>query len=164
MNCPLKSRVNKKRFTLLFLVFEYTNKKYLKINLNIMIKIKYNKEQIKELKSNSNVKNCTQKHIVFTKKFKIKVIELSKQYISPKEIFKQFWFPEYVIFSRIPSLSVDRWKRNINKKWIIEENKWRKNKEIIDFDKMSLKEQNEYLKTKVLFLEELNNLLKSDYP
>jgi hypothetical protein len=29
---------------------------------------------------------------------------------------------------------------------------------------MSLKEQNEYLKTKILFLEELNNVLKSDYP
>ncbi len=32
MNCPLESRVNKKRFTLLFLIFEYINKKYLIIN------------------------------------------------------------------------------------------------------------------------------------
>jgi len=129
-----------------------------------MTQIKYTEVQKKELKSNLNVKNCTAKHIVFTKEFKIKAVELSKKYISPKEIFKQFWFPEYVIFSRVPSLSIDRWKRNLNKKWIIEKNKWRKKNEIIDFDQMSLKEQNEYLKTKVLFLEELNNVLKSDYP
>ena len=129
-----------------------------------MTQIKYTEVQIKELKSNLNVKNCTTKHIVFTKEFKIKALELSKKYISPKEIFKKFWFPEYVIFSRVPALSIDRWKRNLNKKWIIEENKWRKKNEILDFDQMSLKEQNEYLKTKVLFLEELNNILKSDYP
>jgi len=129
-----------------------------------MTQIKYTEVQIKELKSNLNVKNCTTKHIVFTKEFKIKALELSKKYISPKEIFKKFWFPEYVIFSRVPALSIDRWKRNLNKKWIIEENKWRKKNEILDFDQMSLKEQNEYLKTKVLFLEELNNVLKSDYP
>jgi hypothetical protein len=129
-----------------------------------MTQIKYTEEQIKELKWNLNVKNCTSKHIIFTKEFKIKAVELSKKYFSPKEIFKQFWFPEYVIFSRVPALSIDRWKRNLNKKWIIEENKWRKKNEIIDFDQMSLKEQNEYLKTKVLFLEELNNVLKSDHP
>jgi len=129
-----------------------------------MTQIKYTESQIEELKYNLNVKNCTSKHIVFTKEFKIEALELSKKYISSKEIFKQFWFPEYIIFSRVPELSINRWKRNVNKKWIIEENKWRKKKEIIDFDKMSLKEQNEYLKTKVLFLEELNNVLKSDYP
>ncbi len=95
--------------------------------------IKYTQKQIKELKANINVKNCTEKHIVFEKVFKFKVVKLSKEYIIPKEIFKKFWFPEYVINSRIPSLSVDRWKRNINKKWVIEETKWRKKSELIDF-------------------------------
>ena len=45
-----------------FLVFEYTNKKYLKINLNTMTENKYNNFQIEELKNNINVKNCTKKH------------------------------------------------------------------------------------------------------
>jgi hypothetical protein len=89
MNCPLKSRVNKKN-TLLFLVFEYTNKKYLNFNLHIMTKIKYTKEQIQELKSNSNVKNATSKHVVFTKEFKFKAVKLAKKYISAKEIFSEF--------------------------------------------------------------------------
>ena len=128
-----------------------------------MTKIKYTKEQIQELKSNSNVKNATSKHVVFTKKFKLEAVKLSKKYISAKEIFLQFWFPEYIINSDIPSNSIARWKR-LSKKWLVEEKKWRKKKEIIDFDKMSLKEQNEYLKTKILLLEELNNVLKSDYP
>ena len=41
--------MNKKNI-LLFLVFEYINKKYLKINLNIMTENKYNNSQIEELK------------------------------------------------------------------------------------------------------------------
>ncbi len=49
-----------------------------------MTKIKYNPEQIKELKNNPNVRNCTSKHIVFTKDFKYKAVELAKKYISAK--------------------------------------------------------------------------------
>ena len=129
-----------------------------------MAKIKYNIEKIKELESNKYVKSCTNKNINFTKEFKVKVLELSKEWIFYKEIFKLLWFPEYIYSSRIPKLSLDRWKSNINKKWIIEEDKWRKKKEIIDFDKMSLKEQNEYLKTKLAYLEELNRLMNWNYP
>jgi hypothetical protein len=55
-----------------------------------MIEIKYTKEQIKELKNNPNVKNTTSKHIVFTKDFKLEAVKLAKEYISAKEIFKQF--------------------------------------------------------------------------
>ena len=129
-----------------------------------MAKIKYNNEQIKELGNNKYVKSCTNKNVNFTKKFKVKVLELDKQWMFHREIFKLLWFPEYIFNSRIPKLSLDRWKVNINKKWIIEENKWRKKKEIIDFDKMTLEEQNEYLKTKVAYLEELNKLIDWGYP
>jgi hypothetical protein len=55
-----------------------------------MAKIKYTEEQIKELKINSNVKNVTPKHIIFTKKFKLEAVKLAKEHISSKEIFKQF--------------------------------------------------------------------------
>jgi hypothetical protein len=55
-----------------------------------MTKIKYTKEQIQELKSNSNVKNATSKHVVFTKEFKLQAVKLAKKYISAKEIFSEF--------------------------------------------------------------------------
>jgi len=126
--------------------------------------IKYNKEQIKELKTNPAVKNATSKHIVFTKEFKLQAVKLAEKYISAKEIFNQFWFPEYVINSDIPSSSLARWKR-LAKKWIVEEIKWRpKKEENIDFSKMSLEEQNEYLKTENLYLKELHKQIYWEYP
>jgi len=128
-----------------------------------MTEVKYTNEQIKELKSNQYVKNCTNRHIVFTKEFKFKAIELSKKYISTKEIFKQFWFPEYIINSNIPKNSISRWKRNIKIKWIIEEDKWRKKKSL-DISKMSKDEELEYLRHKVVYLEELKKLMDKNYP
>ena len=126
-----------------------------------MTKSIYNKVQIDELKNNKYVKNVTEKHIVFKKECKIKAIELSKKYISSKEIFKKLWFPEYVINSDIPKSSLSRWKRNINKKWVIEEKKWRPIVEKIDFDNMTLEQENEYLRTKLAFYEEMEKYLKS---
>ena len=121
-----------------------------------MTKNKYSVEQIQELKSNLNVKNATSKHVVFTKKFKLEAVKLSKKYISAKEIFLQFWFPEYIINSDIPKNSLARWKR-LSKKWLVEEKKWRpKKEENLDFSKMNLKEQNEYLRTENLYLKELH--------
>ena len=129
-----------------------------------MTQIKYNDEQIKEIKANSSVKNCTEKHIVFTKKFKLDAVKLAKEYISTKEIFKQFWFPEYIINSDIPSNSLARWKK-LSQKWIVEEKKWRpKNEENLDFSKMSIKEQNEYLRTENLYLKELHKQIYWEYP
>lgn len=78
-----------------------------------MEKIKYIEEQIKELKNNLNVKNCTSKHIVFTKKFKIKAVELANILVWVREIFEQFWFPEYVINLVVPKNVIYRWKRNM---------------------------------------------------
>ena len=129
-----------------------------------MTKIKYNEEQIKELKENSNVKNCTSKHIIFAKEFKYKAVELAKKYISAKEIFKKFWFPEYIIKTDIPSNSIARWKK-LAKKWIVEETKWRpKKEENLDFSKMNLKQQNEYLRTENLYLKELHKQIYWEYP
>jgi hypothetical protein len=41
-----------------------------------MAEIKYNNEQIKELKMNKYIKDCTDKYLTFTDEFKIKVIKL----------------------------------------------------------------------------------------
>ena len=129
-----------------------------------MWEIKYNNEQIKELESNKYIKSCTNKNINFTKECKIKVLELNKKWIFTKEIFQSLWFPEYVINSKIPSKSLDRWKRNIKIKWLIEENKWRKKKEKFDVSKMSKDEYIEYLETENAILKELKKLIDWEYP
>lgn len=129
-----------------------------------MREIKYNNEQIKELESNKYVKSCTNKNINFTKECKLVVLELNQKWLFTKKIFEKLWFPEYVINSKIPSKSLDRWKRNIKRKWLIEENKWRKKKEYFDLTKMSKDEELEYLRAKVAILEELKKLVDWDYP
>lgn len=129
-----------------------------------MSEIKYNNEQINELESNKYVKSCTNKNVNFTKECKLKVLELHKKWLFTKEIFKKLWFPEYIINSKIPSKCLDRWKRNINRKWLIEENKWRKKKEYFDVSKMTKDEELEYLRAKVAILEELKKLVDWDYP
>ena len=125
--------------------------------------IKYTNKQIKELKANPNVKNCTSKSIIFTKDCKLKALELDKKWVFHREIFKQLWFPEYIFNSRIPSLSLDRWKRNVKLKWKIEETKWRKKKEYIDTTKMTKDEYIEYLEAKLALMEELERLSNSGY-
>lgn len=128
-----------------------------------MAEIKYNEKQIKELKTNPYIKNCTSKSIIFTKYCKLKALELDKKWVFYREIFKQLWFPEYIFNSRIPSLSLDRWKRNIKLKWKIEETKWRKKKEYIDTSKMTKDEYIEYLEAKLALMEELKKLNNSGY-
>lgn len=129
-----------------------------------MAEIKYSKEQIEELLKNKYVKSCTSKNVNFTKEFKIKVLELDKKWLFYREIFKLLWFPEYIFNSRIPKLSLDRWKVNINKKWVIEEKKWRKKKEYFDVSKMSKDEYIEYLEAKLALTEELKRLENRNYP
>lgn len=128
-----------------------------------MAQIKYNESQRDELKSNKYVKNCTEKHVVFKKDFKFEAIKLHKIMI-PKEIFKKFWFPEYIINSEIPKNSIARWEKNINEKWVIEENKWRKIKEYFDISKMNKDEYIEYLEAKLALVEELKKIDKWEYP
>lgn len=128
-----------------------------------MWKIKYTKEQITELKWNKYVKNCTEKHIVFTKIFKFEAVKFHKEII-PKEIFKKFWFPDYVINSEIPKNAIARWEKNINDKWQIEDKKWRPIVEKIDFDNMTLEQENEYLRTKLALYEELADYMKTWLP
>ena len=129
-----------------------------------MRKVKHTAEQIKELKHNKYVQNCTSKHIVFTKECKIQVVKLSEKYTPPREIFKILWFPNYVIDSATPNSCIMRWKRNLKTKWTIEESKWQKKKEIFDISKMSKDEELEYLRHKVALFEELNNLTNDSYP
>ncbi len=128
-----------------------------------MATIKFNNSQITELKTNQYVKNCTSKSIIFTKNCKLKVLELDKKWIFYREIFKQLWFPKYIVNSKIPENCIFRWKRNISLKWKIEETKWRKKKEYIDTTKMTKDEYIEYLEAKLALMEELEKLSNSGY-
>lgn len=128
-----------------------------------MWKNKYTRYQIQEIKANKYVNNCTEKHIVFKKIFKLEAVKLHKEMI-PKEIFKKFLFPDYVINSEIPQNALARWERNISNKWQIEEKKWRQAKEKIDFDNMTLAQENEYLRTKLALYEKLADYMKTWLP
>lgn len=129
-----------------------------------MTEVKYTEAQIEELKSNKYVKNVTQKHIVFTIECKNEVLKLSKKWIFSREIFERLWFPNYVINSDIPKSSISRWKKNMKQKWVIEEKKWRPKVEKIDFDNMTLEQENEYLRTKLALYEELADYMKTWLP
>jgi len=129
-----------------------------------MIEIRYSETQIKELKKNKYVQNCTEKHIIFSKECKNKAIKLLQKNLSTKEIFKKLWFPECIINSKIPAKSLNRWKKILRENWITELKKWRPKKEKIDFENMIKDEEIEYLRTKVAYLEEINSYMKSWLP
>lgn len=125
-----------------------------------MALIKYNEIQIEELKRNKYVKSVTNKNINFTLKCKLEVIRLSKKWMFYRDIFKKLWFPEYVVKSKVPERNYNRWKtKNIN--WNIEDKKWRPKKEEIDFDNMTLEQENEYLRAKLALYEEFADYMKS---
>ncbi len=129
-----------------------------------MVKINYSLEQISELEQNKYVLKVTKTYITFTKECKLEAIRLSNKRYFYKDIFIQLWFPRFIIESEIPRNSLNRWKKILKNTWTIHSNKWRKKKEKIDFNNMTLKEENEYLKAKVAYLEELQKLKKQDYP
>jgi len=132
-----------------------------------MSKIKYNKEQIEELLKNPNVKNCSEKYILFTDDFKIKCLELDNQWIYHRKIFEDFWFPEYIFKSNVVNRSLWNWRSKLKNKWLywlIKTKKWRKKKEKVDFEKMNLPEQIEHLKTENAFLKEMYKLKHWTYP
>lgn len=128
-----------------------------------MALIKYNETQIEELKKNKYVKSVTNKNINFTLECKLEVLRLSKKWIFYRDIFKKLWFPEYIVNSKIPERNYNRWKTK-SKSWSIEDKKWRPKKEKIDFNNMTLEQENEYLRTKLALYEELADYMKSWLP
>jgi len=132
-----------------------------------MTKIIYTESQIKEIQVNKYVEKCRTKQIRFTNECKVEVLKMADKWLFYREIFDILWFPEYVIFSKVPGISYTRWKNIRNKNgliWLIWTKKWRPIKEKTDISKMTLKEQNEYFKTKVAYLEELHKTAYWHYP
>jgi len=129
--------------------------------------MQYKEEQIKELENNSKyVKQVRNNRITYTEKFKEEYWKWLKEWKSSKEIYKNLWFPEYVLNSHIPRKMKERWKiKEISKL----SNNWKnKSKKIkkreLDFEKMDLKEQNEYLRAKLALYEELSWLDLWNFP
>ena len=91
-----------------------------------MSKKRYTDEQIKELKANKYVMNCTEKSIQFTDEFKKIAMELDGKEF-PRAIFKKCWFPDYVVNSKIPEKSFNRRRKSMREKWEIWliDNRWR---------------------------------------
>lgn len=132
-----------------------------------MAGIKYSKKQVEELLKNKYVKDCTQKYISFTDEFKIKVLELDNKWIYHRKIFKELWFPEYICISDVVNRTLRNLRHNVKTKWkdfLLESKKWRKKVENIDINKMTLLEQNEYLKTENAVLKEMYKLKYWKYP
>lgn len=134
-----------------------------------MSKKRYTDEQIKELKANKYVMNCTEKSIQFTDEFRKIAMELDGKEF-PRAIFKKCWFPDYVVNSLIPEKSFNRRRKSMREKWEIWliNNRWcnwwkpRKNKikkkswEIIEVSK----EEREYMQAELAVYKELfwNNI------
>ena len=132
-----------------------------------MAGIKYSKKQVEELLKNKYVKDCTQKYISFTDEFKIKVLELDNKWIYHRKIFKELWFPEYICISDVVNRTLRNLRHNVKTKWkdfLLESKKWRKKVENVDINKMTLLEQNEYLKTENAVLKEMYKLKYWKYP
>ena len=134
-----------------------------------MSKKRYTDEQIKELKANKYVMNCTEKSIQFTDEFRKIAMELDGKEF-PRAIFKKCWFPDYVVNSKIPEKSFNRRRKSMREKWEIWliDNRWcnwwkpRKNKikkkswETIEISK----EEREYMQAELAVYKELfwNNI------
>lgn len=134
-----------------------------------MSKKRYTDEQIKELKANKYVMNCTEKSIQFTDEFRKIAMELDGKEF-PRAIFKKCWFPDYIVNSKIPEKSFNRRRKSMREKWEIWliDNRWRnwwkprKNKikkkswEIIEVSK----EEREYMQAELAVYKELfwNNI------
>ena len=127
----------------------------------------YTKEQIKELKENKYVENCSNKYISFTDKFKLEVIKLDTKWIYHREIFKMLGFPEYIYKSKIVSQSLWNWRYKVKNKWIswlVNNVKWRKKIENVDKNKMSKTELINYLEAENWYLKELHKSKYWSYP
>jgi len=125
--------------------------------------MKYNKNQIEEILNNKYVLRCSENSITFTKECKIEWVKLFNNWLSTKEIFKKFKFPEYILDSKIPKNSICRWnnKYQIHWEWAfwIMAKRWRKLgfkwKKKIDINKLTNDELIEYYKTENAYLKEL---------
>lgn len=132
-----------------------------------MSKIEYSELQRTELEKNIYVEKCTTKQIRFTNDFKIELIKQSKKRTFYRDIFRNLWFPEYIVSSTVPESTYTRYINIVKKHWIlwlIWAKKWRPKKEKVDLDNMTPEEKIHYLEAKVAYLEEKHKEIYWHYP
>lgn len=132
-----------------------------------MAVIKYNQDQIKELKMNKYVRDCTEKYITFTDEFKIKVLKWEWKWIYHRQIFYDCGFPDYVWNTDLVPRIVWTWRFKMKTKWLewlIWTKKWRKKWEKIDISKMTKDEYIIYLEARTEYLKELYKSAHGHYP
>ena len=112
-------------------------------------------EEINILKENEYVKNVTEKGITYTNEFRKQYIHLITSGSTKRQAFKTLGFnPE-----RIQAFH-NRMKRNIKNNKTIEDTRTTHSGRKKDINKLSEKEQIEYLKQENLMLKAENELLK----
>ena len=132
-----------------------------------MSKKAYTREEIEILKANKYVRNCSSKYITFTDELKTEALKLDNKWVYFRDIFKYFWFPEFIVNSEIPRNSLKDWRHRIKTKWLtwlVNTKKWRKKQEKIDISKMTQEEKIKYLETENAYLKELYKTTYWHYP
>lgn len=130
----------------------------------IMRKPIYSEEQIEEINQNIYVKNCTSKSISYTPEGKIKAVDMQKPDLTPKDIFRLLWLPEYVYNTDFPRKCLQRWTRMVRYNWIeaLEKDKrwtWKWPTKV-DTSNMTMEEENTYLKALLAYTKEENKHLE----
>jgi len=122
--------------------------------------IQYTTKQIRELSKNEYVEKVSEKYISFTKECKILFIQKQKTWMFYRDIFKTFKFPEYIVNSKLPERCSQRWQRTFKEHGFLwfTQSKWRPKIERKDTSKMTLEEENEYLRAEVAYLKEIHKL------
>lgn len=133
-----------------------------------MSKKMYTDEQVRELKENKYIRNCSNIYLSFTNEAKVKAIALWNSGLNSNEVFRALELPEYIIKSKIPTKSMVRWRRIVLEKWInvlsLSQKWWKKgaktNKCDTDIKKLTKDQRINYLETKIAYLEQANNVLE----
>lgn len=119
---------------------------------------KYSLEQAEELEWNEYVKSCSEKYLQFTDTFKVEALKQDIEWKYHRDIFRDAGFPDFIVTSAVPKESLWNWRHVLKHhwwEWVMSKKKWRKKQEKIDISKMTLEEQNEYLRAEVAYLREL---------
>jgi len=123
----------------------------------------FNSEQIERLKTNTNVKNCSERSILYSKDFKIKAVKQYGDGLTPREIFNKAGFELRIIGRETPKTCLKRWNKIYKEKGIIGLKKdfrgissGRKKKKVFEGDIVKrLKAEVAYLKAENDFLIKL---------
>lgn len=124
---------------------------------------KFTKQEVEELLKNKNIIKCSQKSISFSKKFKIKAVQLYEQGLTPSEIFDQADFNLRLVDKDQRSECLRRWNKLFRKKGSkgLSESRGR-NSRCSGRPKInwtSDEERIEYLEAKVAYLKAENDFL-----